>query len=41
MVDLCRKAPSGESAPGSLLQRVAAIEFNLLMGKILESRFAS
>jgi hypothetical protein len=39
MVDLCRKTSVGELTPGSLLQRVAAIEFNLLMGKILESRF--
>jgi hypothetical protein len=38
MVDLCRKARAGESTPASLLQRVAAIEFNLLMGKVLESR---
>jgi hypothetical protein len=41
MVDLCRKARTGGSADSSLLQRVAAIEFNLLMGKVLESRFAS
>jgi hypothetical protein len=39
MVDLCRKASAGELAPGAVLQRIAAIEFNLLMGKVLESRF--
>src|SRR5262249_45117020 len=39
MVDLCRKSGPVDS---SLLQRVAAIEFNLLMGKVLEGRsFAS
>jgi hypothetical protein len=41
MVDLCRRVRDGGAAPASLLQRVAAIEFNLLMGKVLESRFAS
>jgi hypothetical protein len=41
MVDLCRKAGTSGPAQTSTLQRVAAIEFNLLMGKILESRLAS
>jgi len=38
MVDLCREAAAGGATNTSLLQRVAAIEFNLLMGKVLESR---
>jgi hypothetical protein len=41
MVDLCRKASAGGPAQTPVLKRVAAIEFNLLMGKVLESRFES